>query len=868
MRIQVDINNSREIIIHIPTSDGANVTVKTVPGIKWDGTNQQWVMPITRRSVDAFRTFLQGREYALTTEAVEALKAGASMPQPYDLTLSNDKKKIIAKLEYHKSYEEAFKSAGAKVIQRGHWEINVDNIELLLYTVKDRNLDINIHPDITALANEEKSLDKYSGYLAELHRFPIEDIPIVKKDKRITAKKLKSHNIENALDLLRFFPLRYIDRTQPILIKDLVVGETASILGTIESVDYRHEHKMTMIKVNDASGKSISVTFFRQPWLSKQYHKGDPVVVYGKFTETTKNGRSYTNFSSPSIDKIGDRDRSIPMVPVYPQSQKNGITTWNILKMEQDLSRHLHPELVDSLPESIVSKYKLISRHEAYQHIHIPTDPEMVEQARRRLIYEELFLLQVLIQQRKALIGKQQGIAHTWDEEESLAQRYLSALPYTPTNAQMRAMEHVDEDLKKDSPAHRLIQGDVGSGKSTIASWAMLRALDSGYQGALMAPTEILAEQLHNGIKSDIEKINLITGRGINVAFLGNKTKVKEKREVLAGLEDGSIDIVVGTHSLISENVKYNNLGVIVIDEQHRFGAEQRTALKEKREDNIIPDVLVMTATPIPRTSSLVLYGDMDITVLDELPPGRTPIHTTWIEQDSQETTADNNAQCWEDIRNEVAKGHQAYVVSSLVEESETIAAASAEETLSALQNGPLKGLRIGLVHGKLSRSEREENMKEFSEGSIDVIVATSVIEVGVNVPNSTIMVILDANRFGIAQLHQIRGRVGRSSLPSRCYLVGSSNSDEGIMRLNSLVESTDGFYLAEKDLEIRGSGQLFGTQQSGESDLKIASLTDSVILECAMNDAKAIIEKDPYLQKNLLLAQEVSILFPHEIHI
>ena len=263
-----------------------------------------------------------------------------------------------------------------------------------------------------------------------------------------------------------------------------------------------------------------------------------------------------------------------------------------------------------------------------------------------------------------------------------------------------------------------------------------------------MAPTQILAEQLHNGIKSDIERINLITGRGINVAFLGNKTKAKEKREVLAGLEDGSIDIVVGTHSLISENVKYNNLGVIVIHEQHRFGAEQRTALKEKREDNIVPDVLVMTATPIPRTSSLVLYGDMDITVLDELPPGRTPIHTTWIEQDSQETTVDNNAQCWEDIRNEVAKGHQAYVVSSLVEESETIAAASAEETLSVLQNGPLKGLKIGLVHGKLSRSEREENMKEFSEGNLDVIVATSVIEVGVNVPNSTIMVVLDANRF------------------------------------------------------------------------------------------------------------------------
>lgn len=868
MRILIDINASREVIIHIPVENSANVGVKSIPGIVWDGNNRLWKMGVTRRSVDSLREFIKGREYDITQPAVQALQEGASMPQPYDITLSSDKKKLIAKLEYHKDYEEAFKSAGAKTEGRGHWEINVDNIELLLYTIESRNLSLNIHPDVLEIANEEKSLDKYSGYLAELHRFPIEDIPIVKKDKRLTAKKLKSHKIENALDLLRFFPLRYIDRTQPVLIKDLVVGETASVLGTVESTECRAQHKMTIIKVKDASEASMSLTFFRQPWLTKEYRKGDQVVVYGKYTETVRNGRSYRNFSSPKIDKIGDRDRSIPMVPVYTQSQKNGITTWNILKMEQDLARHLHPELVDSLPADIVEKYKLMSRHEAYQSIHIPTDPEKVKQARRRLIYEELFLLQVLIQQRKVLTGKQQGIAHTWDDNSSVARRYLSSLPYTPTNAQMRAINEVDTDLQKTTPAHRLIQGDVGAGKSTIASWAMLRAIDSGYQGALMAPTEILAEQLHNGIKSDVEKMNMLTGTEITVAFLGNKTKAKAKREILAGLEDGSVDIVVGTHSLISESVKYNNLGVIVIDEQHRFGAEQRTALKEKREDGIIPDVLVMTATPIPRTSSMVMYGDMDITVLDELPPGRTPIHTTWIDQESQEVVNDSNAPCWKDIRAEVEKGHQAYVVASLVEDSETIAAASAEETLEQLSNGPLKGLRIGIVHGKLSREEREENMRQFSQGELDVIVATSVIEVGVNVPNSTIMVVLDANRFGIAQLHQIRGRVGRSSLPSRCYLVGTTNSDEGIMRLNSLVESTDGFFLAEKDLEIRGSGQLFGTQQSGESDLKIASLTDTVVLECAMKDAKEVVEADPYLQSNLLLAQEVSILFPHEIHI
>lgn len=860
--------------IHVPTSDSSHVVVREIPGIVWDSENQHYTLAITRRSVDSLRSILRGRKYSIAPQALEMLKKGASLPQPYDITLSPDKKVIHGKFEYHKKYEQAFKSAYGKVQGRGHWVVNANNVELLLHNIESKDLDLRISPEVHALTEVKGGLPGYSGYIAELNRLSIGEVPFVKespkpKKGRSLEQRLNAYGIETALDSLRNFPMRYIDRSNPILIKDLIVGENASVIAKIANITpYDRARRLTKITIEDAQKKQLNLGFFNQPWLSSQFHKDDDVVVYGKYTvNTSKSGAKFPGFSSPTINKLGDKNRAMPIVPVYPQSDKSKITTWDILKVQQNLARHLNPDMVDPLPENLISKYKLISRHEAYKNIHIPVNAESEKQARRRLVYEEFLMLQLKIQQRRALVSETIGISHAWDEESSLARKYEQSLPYTMTNAQQKATRELDKDLQSPHPCHRLLQGDVGAGKSTIATWAMLRAVDSGYQGALMAPTEILAEQLFLGLKADIEHLNNTMGTEVSVSFLGSKTRVKEKREVLEKLSSGELNLLVGTHSLISDDVIYNNLGIIVIDEQHRFGSEQRTALRMKRTDGKTPDVLTMTATPIPRTSSMVLYGDMDITILDELPPGRLPIKTQWIGTSAQEATSDDDMTCWQDIRAQVEKGHQAYVVASLVEESEKIAAASAEEAYHALKHGALFGLRVGLVHGQQKRQEREETMNAFANGDIDVLVSTTVIEVGVNVPNATVMVILDAGRFGIAQLHQIRGRVGRSSIPSRCYLVGETSSDEGTARLEALVESTDGFYLAEKDLEIRGEGQLFGTEQSGQGDLRIASLRDhAIVLECAQEDAQNILQEDPYLQKSLLLKQELDIYYPEEI--
>lgn len=867
-------HDTETLRIFVPSSDSTNAVIRDIPGITWDSKERHYTLHVTRRSVDALRDILRGRKYSIAPDALDMLKNGATMRKPYDVTLSPDKKVIIGKFEFHHKYERAFKSAYGKVVSRGEWKVNANNVELLLHNIESNELDLQVHPDVIALTETKEGLPGYSGYIAELNRLSIGEVPFVKtapKPKRgkNLEQKLNSYGITTALDSLRTFPLRYIDRSNPILIRDLVVGESASVIAKISNITpYDRARRLTKVTIEDSQGGQISLAFFNQPWLSSQFYKGDEVVVYGKYTTTTaKSGAKYTGFSSPTINKLGDRNRAMPMVPVYPQSDKLKITTWDILKVQQNLARHLNPDMVDPMPQELLDRYQLIGRHQAYKDIHIPTDTESEKQARRRLVYEEFLMLQLKIQQRRTLVSETVGISHSWDEDTSLARKYEQSLPYTMTNAQQKATQDLDNDLRAPTPCHRLLQGDVGAGKSTIATWAMLRAVDSGYQGALMAPTEILAEQLFLGLKADIEHLNNTMGTNVTVAFLGSKTRVKEKRETLEKLASGELHLLVGTHSLISEDVIYKDLGIIVIDEQHRFGSEQRTALRMKRTDGRTPDVLTMTATPIPRTSSMVLYGDMDITILDELPPGRLPIKTQWIGIPSQEATADEDMGAWRDIKKQVEEGHQAYVVASLVEESETIAAASAEEAFHSLQHGALFGLRLGMVHGKQKRQEREETMNAFARGEIDVLVSTTVIEVGVNVPNATVMVILEAGRFGIAQLHQIRGRVGRSSIPSRCYLIGDTSSDEGTARLEALVESTDGFYLAEKDLEIRGEGKLFGTTQSGEGDLRIASLREhAVVLEYAQKDAQHILKDDPYLQKSLLLKQELEIYYPEEI--
>ena len=458
-----------------------------------------------------------------------------------------------------------------------------------------------------------------------------------------------------------------------------------------------------------------------------------------------------------------------------------------------------------------------------------------VAEARRRLVFDELFRIQLELLQRKKFIENNSiGIIHSNDE--GLAENFFENLPFDLTQAQKRVIDEIRNDLHKKTPMHRLLQGDVGSGKTIVAVFTILKAVQGGHQGALMAPTEVLAEQHYLGISKLLEDLivadstNLLGDRPLQVDLLTNRTSTADRKRISNGLEDGTVDFIIGTHSLIQESVSFNSLGAVVIDEQHRFGVEQRAALKEKNKDETIPDILVMTATPIPRTAAMTVYGDLDVSILDELPPGRIPINTRWEVDDTL---------IWENVRKEIDAGRQAYVVCPLIEDSEKLQVHSAEEVFNDLSNGPLRGLNLGLLHGRLDKENKEETMRSFRSGETDVLVATTVIEVGVDVPNASIMVILDAARFGIAQLHQLRGRVGRGEHPSQCLLVGDAKTKEAEERIKAMVRTTDGFELAEVDLELRGEGTVMGERQKGRNDLRLASLRrDKEWVEIARTEA------------------------------
>lgn len=716
---------------------------------------------------------------------------------------------------------------------------------------------------------------QFDGSLISLKNVPLVEYSYIKEDlakaERSRAKKkpvpllkkLQKYGMNSAFDILHHFPLRHIDRSSPQIVRNLKPGDEASVVGTIMSKSTNREKGYIRFVVKDALGHPLSLMFFQQVWMGSVYFEGDEVIVYGKYAPF--NGQP--SMSKPRMDKIGDERARLPMIPVYPQSEKIGITTWEFVTiLKETLARMDVMRLEEVLPDSIMGEYKIPGRADAYKAMHFPTSKQESVDASRRLVYEELYRLQLFIQLQKEDITRRKGIVHNSPLTPSI-DSYMASLPYTLTNAQKRAVVAIEADMKREHPMHMLLQGDVGAGKTQLANLTILRTVDNGHQGALMAPTEILAEQLHNGIcEAANHLISPRTDMPMNIRFLGGKTGVKDKREIYAGLTDGTIDIVVGTHGILSEGVLFSDLGAVVIDEQHRFGVEQRTKLRNVRTDGLTPDMLAMSATPIPRSSAMVLYGDMNITVLDELPPGRSPIQTEWIREDAQAAVTNPSLMPWRDIREQVEAGHQAYVVASLVEDNEKIAAQSVEDAYQTLGSMVFPDFKLGMVHGKQNRADREKTMQDFKDGKIDVLVSTTVIEVGVNVPNATVMVVLDPGRFGIAQLHQIRGRVGRSSLASRCYLLGDTKTAEGEFRLNALVESTDGFYLSEKDLELRGEGTLFSTQQSGDSDLYLAKIREHLhILEIAKADAERTIAADPKLRAtrgNLILADEIKAIF------
>jgi ATP-dependent DNA helicase RecG len=671
---------------------------------------------------------------------------------------------------------------------------------------------------------------------------------------------LHAMGIDCVLDLLTHYPRRYIDRTSQADIADLVDGQESMVLGKVRRSSARRTRQgRTVVEVVLFDGSSyLSVTFFNQPWRVKQLPEGTQVVVFGK----VERFRGRLRMTNPVVDLVGDRTGKI--VPVYPQSEKAGLSSWEIGDWVSEALRRARP-FRDPLPESWRRRLKLADRDWAMHQIHAPDSMGDSQVARRRLALDELLRLQLILVLRKRAIEREAaGIRHHMDGK--LVDRFRQGLPFRLTGAQERAIAEIRADMAGPHPMHRLLQGDVGSGKTVVAVAALLTAVDGGHQGALMAPTEVLAEQHHAGVSHLLAGFTLpstgtlLADRPLRVGLLTNRTAARERARLQAGLADGTVDVLIGTHALLTEAVSFRSLGVVVIDEQHRFGVEQRAALRDKGPGQVVPDVLVMTATPIPRTAAMTVYGDLDTTVLDELPPGRTPITTRWARGPLEEQAA------WERVRSEVAAGHQAYVVCPLIEESERVQARSAAEERDRLAATELAGLHVGLLHGQLPAQAKDGVMADFRSGRIDVLVATTVVEVGVDVVNATVMVIEDADRFGIAQLHQLRGRVGRGDLPAWCYLLGGQPATDGEARLAALEGSTDGFELAEIDLELRGEGTILGTRQKGATDLKLASLRrDKALVATAREVAFDLVDADPGLDGLPDLADEIRFLVDDE---
>lgn len=676
---------------------------------------------------------------------------------------------------------------------------------------------------------------------------------------------LRELELNSMANLLTNYPRKYVDRSQERSISALISGDSALVLGTITSVQSRRSRngKQFITAVLEDESGSMRLTYFNQRWRERQLKdliNGPTVAVFGKVDRF----RGATTMTNPVVDPIGTRTGRI--IPMYSTTEKVPLSTWDYADITAQVLRRCTPRgLLDPIPQHVRQHHGLIDRLAAFTGIHHPTDWGHQRASRHRLAFEELLRIQlVLVKNKRRAKIESTGIQHVIDGD--LIERFRNALPYPLTSAQERVLHQISRDLADRAPMNRLLQGDVGAGKTVVAVSALLMAVQGGHQGALLAPTEVLAEQHGDSVRALVDGLmvsdpNTLTGeRQLRVVVLSNRVQAAQRREILEGLKSGSIDIAVGTHALLQETVQFHDLGVVVVDEQHRFGVQQRAALGSRGATHS-PDVLVMTATPIPRTAAMTVYGDLDVSVLDELPPGRTPIETKWA------TTSAQEAKAWHLVRDQVKRGQRVYVVCPLVEDSEAMQAASAESKREELLAGELQGYEVGLLHGRMNAVEKEQQMNAFRSGTTPILVATTVIEVGVDVPEATVMVIIDAHRFGIAQLHQLRGRVGRGAAKSYCILLSPEDiSEEGKTRLQALVDSTDGFALAEIDLELRGAGTVMGDRQKGRSDLKLASLVSDVgLVSTARQVAEELVDGDGTLEQYPDLAAEIHLFEEQE---
>jgi ATP-dependent DNA helicase RecG len=700
------------------------------------------------------------------------------------------------------------------------------------------------------------------------------------------ARDLAELDIATVFDLVTHYPRRHIDGTRMVTVDQLVEGEKAAVVAIVRRVSSppgrpgrgRRGPSRVELDVVDRGGR-MKITFFNQAWRARQMTVGSLAVFFGPVSSF----RGAVQMVNPTVEVLrgpdepdaapspedgnGDGAAAGRIYPVYPLTEKGSLTSARIGRMVDEALERAGT-FADPLTREVRDRHGLLDRTAAFAGIHRPSSMDEVEPARRRLAFDELLRLQLaLVLRRHRLHEDARGIVHATARTAgpTLMEQFVNGLPFPLTSAQARAVADLVSDLGSPLPMHRLLQGDVGSGKTVVAVAALLIGVEGGHQGALMAPTEVLAEQHAVEVRRLVDglvvadSMTLAGERPLRVALLTSRTGAVDRTAIHEGLADGTVDLIVGTHALLTDRVLFRSLGVAVIDEQHRFGVEQRAALRNKGRgadgQGSDPDLLVMTATPIPRTAAMVVFGDLDMTVIDEMPPGRLPVATSWLRTPLEVDVA------WSRVRQQVESGHRAFVVCPLVEGSDRVEAASATAEAERLAEDELAGLRVGLLHGQMKPADKERAMESFRAGDLDVLVATTVIEVGVDIPDASVMVIEDADRFGIAQLHQLRGRVGRSGEPSWCFLLSGSGAPEATARLEAMEASTDGFVLADVDLELRGEGTILGTRQKGRSDLKLARLlSDRDLVVDARSLAIELVGSDPLLGSHRLLVEELRL--------
>jgi ATP-dependent DNA helicase RecG len=725
------------------------------------------------------------------------------------------------------------------------------------------------------------------------------DAPVVEIDARVAIRRAGSRTkgaeahevLERAFgirtvgDLLRHYPRRYIDRSRVETIRELKVGHYATVIATVRKVAKRQTRRhQTMVTVTlyDKTGL-LDLTFFNQPWLANVYKEGQEVAVSG--VATLYRGR--TQLANQEVELLRGDDSDLihtaRITPVHPAS--DGIASRTIRELVYEALIRL-PGIPDPLPIELVEVEALGSFDEAVRKIHFPEDPAELARAQERLKFDELFTLELGVAFRKHRVeAEQAGVPHVVGGP--LTTRLRETLPFEPTKAQSRAIEQIDEAMERSRPMNVLLQGDVGSGKTLVAVHAALIAIQSGHQAAIMAPTEVLAGQHQRSVAALLQGLgatpylDLVRDAAkddgqaslldpdpatsapvavLTYALLTSAVTGKDRQRIVAGIADGSVDLVVGTHALVQEGVTFSDLSLAVVDEQHRFGLHQRMALKGKGAD---PDVLIMTATPIPRTLALTYYGDLDVVVLDEMPKGRQPIDTQAVR------TAEDRARTYDLVRAEVVAGRQAFVVCAAIDEGNRSQVKAAEAEADRLAAEVFPDLRVELLHGRMRPKDKEAVMDRFRVGETDLLISTTVIEVGVDVPNATVMLVENAERFGLAQLHQLRGRIGRGAFRSHCMLFDESDAEnlEARARIAAMVRTTDGFELADEDLRLRGEGTLFDTKQSGMPDLKLARLADDLdLVRRARSRAFALIDEDPHLKRHPELLAELRSRFEASI--